>query len=62
MLYLKSYLLKSYLTHPLHTPYTHTLGFLFFFLHFFNIFLSKLGIDTLINGFLGPRASFSSDK
>ena len=36
MLYLKSYLLKSYLTHPLHTPCTPPTGiFDFLFLYFF---------------------------
>ena len=63
MLYPKSYLLKSYRAHPLHPTYTPTFGlFHFAFLHFFHIFLSKLGMGTLISGFLGPRASFSSDR
>ena len=49
-------------THPLHTPYTHPFGIFDFAFCIFHIFLSKLGIGTLINGFPGPRASFSSDK
>ena len=47
------------LTHPLHTP----LGIFYFsFLYFFHTFLSKLGIGSLINGFLWPRDAISSNK
>ena len=43
MLYLKSYVLKSYGAHPLHTPYTPPLGFLISLFCIFPYFLIKTG-------------------